>query len=556
LGVEEASEMIGSSPGKLLVVDDDPRLRLVLAANLRSAGYEVLEAEDGQRAVECASQSLPDVIVMDISMPVMDGIEATRRIRANARTEHIPVLMLTARAKTQDLLVGLEVGAQDYIRKPFEMPELLARVRTMHRLVMARRALDEMNIRLEQEVDSKTRRLQLLYHYMRDLNGAEGRDQILDLVVRCVEQTSTARRISVLLVDEEGERLTCVRALGIDPAIVESINVSTLQGISGQVFQTGVTLSAVALGRSGESRDYDGQAFLCTPLVSTLKGRQQRILGVVNVTNLADDLPFSGDIIDCIRSIADAAAIALDNNQRQVRLEQSVRVLLRTVGHLAEYRDEETTLHLQRVTLLARIIGDQLAQTGPYRAELTPDYIEMLAQAAPMHDIGKVGIPDEILTKPGSLTAEEFQIMKTHTEIGRKVLSRAFDPANPVPLLSMCIEIANSHHEKWDGSGYPRRLKGEDIPLSARIIALVDAYDAITSRRRYKKERSHEEAVEVIKRDSGRHFDPAIVDAFRFCHERFDTVRARYADTAVGELKPAAVGTGSLPALRTAMNSG
>ncbi|MDO8630058.1 MAG: HD domain-containing phosphohydrolase, partial [Phycisphaerales bacterium] len=150
----------------------------------------------------------------------------------------------------------------------------------------------------------------------------------------------------------------------------------------------------------------------------------------------------------------------------------------------------------------------------------------------PMHDIGKVGIPDEILAKPGKLTDEEFQIMKTHTDIGRRVLSQALDPAHPVPLLQMCIDIAHGHHERYDGKGYPRRIRGEGIPLSARIIALVDAYDAITSRRRYKDAKPHEQAVEIIRCEAGRHFDPVIVDAFLRCESRFNEVRKRFEESA------------------------
>ena len=160
---------------------------------------------------------------------------------------------------------------------------------------------------------------------------------------------------------------------------------------------------------------------------------------------------------------------------RRDRLQQSVRVLLQTLGHLAEFRDEETTLHIERVSKMARILAEELRREGPWASRITDQFIDNLVQAAPMHDIGKVGIPDEILTKPGKLTEEEYGIMKTHADIGRRVLSRAVDPACPVPLLQMCIDIAYGHHERYDGKGYPRRLLGEDIPLAARLIALVDA---------------------------------------------------------------------------------
>ncbi|MGD2109295.1 MAG: HD domain-containing protein, partial [Phycisphaerae bacterium] len=317
-----------------------------------------------------------------------------------------------------------------------------------------------------------------------------------------------------------------------DPKRAGRIRVKDVAGITGQVFASGKTLAAKAYstGRSDE-RGYDRDSFVCTPLVSTSLETPDGIVGVLNVTDKSDDSPFSEEEIECVRSVAGATAIALDSVVRRRRLRESVRILLQTVGHLAEFRDEETTLHIERVTKMARILGTELQKGGPYATDVTPDFVDRLVQAAPMHDIGKVGIPDDILTKPGALTDEEFQIMKTHTDIGRRVLSRAVDPDCPNPLLEMCIEIAHGHHERYDGTGYPQRHKGQDIPLSARIIALVDAYDAITSRRRYKKAKSHEQAVAIIRGDSGSHFDPAIVEAFLRCKERFDAVRQQDADT-------------------------
>jgi HD-GYP domain-containing protein (c-di-GMP phosphodiesterase class II) len=266
-------------------------------------------------------------------------------------------------------------------------------------------------------------------------------------------------------------------------------------------------------------------------LISTSLEPNDRVIGVLNVTERADGAPFCEEEVEFIRSIADASAIALDNVLRRERLQQSVRVLLQTVGHLAEYRDEETTRHLERVSMMAGILAREAQREGPYAAGISDDYIDALVQAAPMHDIGKVGVPDEILAKPGKLTDEEFEIMKTHTEIGRRVLSRAVGPAYPVPQLQICIDIAYCHHERYDGKGYPRGISGEEIPLAGRIIALVDAYDAITSERRYSPAKPHEAAVQIIRSGSGGHFDPVLVDAFLRCHERFDQVRSQHAES-------------------------
>jgi len=519
--------------GSVLVVEDETELRFILVAHLRASGFEVFEAVDGLKGIEIATDKLPDLIIMDIGLPVMDGIAATRTLKSDDRTSTIPIIMLTARSSTEDIVRGLEAGAQEYLVKPFDVAELLARVRTVHRLARAHKDLDRLNTQLEAEVDDKTRRLQLLYEFMRDLNHADSRDEIFDLLIRCVEQTTGARRISLFLTDSSGENLVCERAVGIEPVIAENLQVKKAEGITGQVFQSGKTVVAKTYGTANPpGRTYARDTFLSTPLISASLETQYGSMGVLNVTEKTDNTAFSEDEIECIRSVADAAAVALANVTRRVRLEQSVRVLLQTVGRLAEYRDEETTQHLERVTRMARVLAWELHRDGPYATLVTEDFIDSLVQAAPMHDIGKVGIPDEILTKPGKLTDEEFQIMKTHTDIGRRVLSQALDPAHPVPLLRMCIDIAYCHHERYDGTGYPRRMAGDRIPLAARIIALVDAYDAITSQRRYSPAKSHEQAVEIIRGEAGKHFDPVLVAAFLCAHEQFDAIRARLDDDA------------------------
>jgi putative two-component system response regulator len=243
------------------------------------------------------------------------------------------------------------------------------------------------------------------------------------------------------------------------------------------------------------------------------------------VTEREGGQQFEQDEIDCIRSVADSAAIAIRNLHQRKRLRDSIRVLLLTVGRLAEYRDEETADHLERVADYTRILAQELANSSGFARTITAEFIEDIYQAAPLHDIGKVGIPDDILAKPGRLSDEEFRIMKKHTEIGRQTLEFALAKTGPVPMLNLCIDIAYCHHEKYDGSGYPRGITGDEIPLAARIVALVDAYDAITSRRRYSEPRSHEEAIDVIRAESGKHFDPHVVEAFLRCTDHFEAVR-------------------------------
>lgn len=514
-----------------MIVDDESKLRFVIKTHLQSAGFAVIETSDGATAIQLAADKSPDLILMDIGLPRLNGVDATRALKSDPKTADIPIIMLTARSETRDVVHGLEAGAQEYLTKPFEMSELLARVRAVHKVSAVRQDLDRLNSQLEAEVDEKNRRLMKLYEFMRDLNHAGTRDEVLDLLIRCLSETIGAKRISIFLIDHNGQYLVCERAHGLKRSALEPIPVSNLGGITSQVINSGKTLSARTYGTGRrDNAEHKGDAFVSAPLVSTSLETPNGVLGVVNVTEKPENEPFSEEEIDCIRSVADAAAIALGNVTSRLSLQQSVRVLLRTLAHLAEYRDEETTLHIERVGKMSKILAQELQRKGPYRKHMTSRFIEMLVQAAPMHDIGKVGVPDEILTKPGTLTDEEFQIMKTHTDIGRRVLSRAVDPACPVPLLKMCVDIAHGHHERFDGKGYPQRLKSDAIPLSARIISLVDAYDAITSRRRYKNARSHEEAVAVIREESSQHFDPVLVEAFLRCHEKFEAIRQRLAD--------------------------
>jgi putative two-component system response regulator len=204
-------------------------------------------------------------------------------------------------------------------------------------------------------------------------------------------------------------------------------------------------------------------------------------------------------------------------------------IALLAVAKLAECRDDTTGFHLDRMQWFSRLLAEALAD-GPYAGEASVQFGEQLFKSSPLHDIGKVAIPDQILMKTGPLTEREWEIMKTHTTRGgdtlREVIEQHRSPAGEgARFLRMAMEIAYDHHERWDGRGYPRHKAGEEIPLGARIVALSDAYDAITSERPYKRALSHAEAVRRILDDRGRHFDPVIVDAFIRCAPKFEIIR-------------------------------
>lgn len=207
-------------------------------------------------------------------------------------------------------------------------------------------------------------------------------------------------------------------------------------------------------------------------------------------------------------------------------------VSIRALAHLAETRDPETGNHINRTQGYVHALAMQLQGHERYADFLNPRNIALLTRSAPLHDIGKVGIPDSILLKPGKLTAEEWEIMKTHAKMGSDAIEQAeIDAERPVAFLILAKEIAHWHHEKWDGSGYPDGLAGDAIPYAARLMALADVFDALISPRVYKAAMPYLQARQIITAESGRHFDPDVVDAFLACYDEFVAIADRYQES-------------------------
>jgi putative two-component system response regulator len=222
---------------------------------------------------------------------------------------------------------------------------------------------------------------------------------------------------------------------------------------------------------------------------------------------------------------------------KELEFIQDVTIL--ALASLAETRDNETGNHLRRTQHYVRALAVHLQRQPHFSHLLTRTNIELIFKSAPLHDIGKVGVPDSILLKPGRLTAEEFEVMKLHPALGKEAIEHAEQQmGRSAPFLHFAKEIAGSHQEKWDGSGYPEGLAGESIPISARLMAVADVYDALVSRRVYKPGMSHEAASEIIHAGRGTHFDPEIVDAFVDIQAQFREIAARFSDDAEAKTNP------------------
>jgi putative two-component system response regulator len=342
-----------SAEKKTVFLVDDNVTNLTLGKNALSGHYNVFTLNSGPRLLKMLEKNIPDMILLDVDMPEMDGYEVIKALKSNGATAHIPVIFLTAKTDGESELEGLSLGAIDYIMKPFTPMLLLKRIE-VHMLVESqKKELVEYNKNLEGMVEEKTKM-------------------------------------------------------------------------------------------------------------------------VVELKN----------------------------------------AILRTMAELVECRDDVTGGHIERTQNYLGILINALQKHGVYANEISNWDIGLVIQSAQLHDVGKIAIKDDILQKPGKLTPGEFEEIKAHTTFGEKVIDRIREKTTEQTFLDHARVLVSAHHEKWDGSGYPRGLKGTEIPLLGRLMAIVDVYDALVSERPYKKAFSHEEAAETILNGKGTHFDPALVDLF------------------------------------------
>ncbi|HUO07556.1 MAG TPA: response regulator [Phycisphaerae bacterium] len=276
-------------------------------------------------------------------------------------------------------------------------------------------------------------------------------------------------------------------------------------------------MNGIELCHAIRRSDFSGYVYII--MITGRDGSRQRIEGLhAGADNFLTKPLNPAELLVCLKTAERILAL------------ETCELAIFALAKLAESRDSETGAHLERVQSYVRILAEHLSTREKFRGVVDDDYIRLIYQTSPLHDIGKVGIPDAILLKAGKLTEREFAVMKTHAQIGAQTLDAALRRFPNAKFLQMARSIAASHHEKFDGTGYPMGLSGENIPLCGRIVALADVYDALTSRRVYKPAMSHEQAKEIIVRDSGSHFDPEIVAAFLGHEGEFEAVRQRMAD--------------------------
>ncbi|MCW1242897.1 two-component system response regulator [Pseudomonas sp. SAICEU22] len=365
---------------------------------------------------------------------------------------------------------------------------------------------------------------------------------------------------TILLVDDTPDNLLLMADLLKDRYRVKAANSGekALRVLSGDALPDLILLDVMMPGLSGhevadqlkrDPRTRDVPIIFLTSLAAIEDEVHGLELGAVDYITKPINPALVLARVDTQLKIKAAADFLRDQNdylekevERRTREVMAIQdVTIQAMASLAETRDNETGNHIRRTQHYVRVLAELLRDHPRFSHFLNDETIRLLFKSAPLHDIGKIGIPDHILLKPGRFTAEEFEIMKTHTTLGRDAIQRAEDQLGvQVDFLSLAKEIAYSHQEKWDGSGYPQALIGDDIPISARLMAVADVYDALISRRVYKDGMPHEEAVEIIRQGRGSHFDPDICDTFLANVEQFQAIAQRFADSDQDMAKQAA----------------
>ncbi|MCG8409325.1 MAG: response regulator [Phycisphaerales bacterium] len=510
-----------------LMAHCDPEISKLCRSVLEQNGWDVHESPDGFAVIQHCQRDCPDIVLLDMELPKLSGLETTKKLRSSPITEDIPILVLGKEGDDSGASASLEAGADIYLRKPITAEEFALQVRSLSRLQRTCHKLQKGRSSLGEQA----RALSLLLDFSAALSKMDNLDAILNKMISVTAEMTSCRRVSIMLPDATGQYLNIAASTGIENYVKENVRLGVGESIAGRVFIAG---SPILLNnqddadRELETRDH--RLFDDLPLLSTPMCASENVVGVLNLTDRVESKPFDTLELGYLSLFTNYAAAAIQNARTREARDQARDSIVIAMAKLAEHRDDDTGKHLDRVTLYCIKLATELRGNPLYASQINAKFLQNLERAAPLHDIGKVAIPDSILLKPDKLTDSEMAIMQTHSRIGAETIRSVLDKSPDSGFLKMAEEIAHSHHEWYNGSGYPQGLEGENIPLAARILALADVYDALTTKRVYKNAFSHRKSVEIILKESGTHFDPDVVKAFMRLETEFERLAKELAD--------------------------
>jgi response regulator RpfG family c-di-GMP phosphodiesterase len=500
-------------------VDDEAVIRELMTDILSEEGYNVQTAGNGKEALKLI-ETQPDfeVLFTDIMMPEMDGIELIRHARQVA--PQIVAIVMTGHATLESARAAVKEGIYDYVVKPFNLSEIRLAVSN----ALERSRLTSENARLREITD--------LFNISEKIASIRDESALLSYILDAALDRVGADSGSVMMVAEAGDTLELVESRGLNTDTVNrTVNIEN--SISGWVAQNVRPLMVGEPGKSVNienlSRKFQGGTFMSVPLERKSSAMDPRMLAnqglpkvmaVLNATGKRGGGVFTDTDLKALSIVANHAAAALENVRLIRDIEENQREVVYTLGEIVETRSKETGQHVKRVAEYSRFLALQYG--------LMPAEAEVLRMASPLHDVGKVGIPDAILNKPGKLLPEEFDVMKTHAQLGYDMLKNS----KGVVLRTAAI-VAHEHQEKYDGTGYPRGLSGESIHIYGRITSIADVFDALGTERVYKHAWELDKILEYFREQRGQHFDPRLVDIFFACLDDLLIIRDEYPEQGV-----------------------
>ncbi len=475
-----------SESGQILVVDDEKVILDIISDFLGSEGYRVVTASSGDEAIQHLDNEEFDLVLTDLKMPGMSGMELLEEVKSRYIRPY--VIVMTGYGTVESAVECLKKGAFDYIQKPFKMREvesIVSRALKQHRL-------EEENIQLKEIAN--------LYRVSEAMNSTLSLPEILDTILDTVIHEIDADAVAIHELTEQGEWnfMACRTA----PGMGEHEGNKIIGEINGNEVIHGLTEGSHLLLPAEEAEKYFRRKpevekfyyFLSVPLRI-----KSRITGLVSAYSFNPRRKFLKGHAVLQGILAGRAGMAIENARLYERMKKVFQETIQSLAIALEAKDPYTSGHTKRVTEYAVMIAKGMG--------LSEEEVERITRAALLHDIGKIGVRLHSLNKKDGLTSEEYEMFKQHTIQGRLILE-------PIKFLSDIIPMVELHHEKYDGSGYPYGLSGEDIPLGARILNVADSFDAMTSDRPYRRSLSRKRAIEELHKNAGAQFDPKVVEVF------------------------------------------
>jgi response regulator RpfG family c-di-GMP phosphodiesterase len=492
----------------ILIVDDQPLNIELLEAHLVPEGYDTLKAEDGEAALKIIAENTVDLVLLDVMMPKIDGFEVCRRIKADERLRNIPVVMITALAAKEDRIKGIEAGAEDFISKPIDRGEVLARVR----MLLKMKALNDRLLHAYEEINAMTNFGEasilafdpLKYSFLTKV------DDIVRQVISNATHAVDKPKFVIVGVPDERQAWQWYQYQSVSNTLSRRLVAVDIERDQGATAKSRVFFYNRNDQDQPEFKSLARTLASMSVAVSNMACFLSDALCIMAVNYGRDVTPYDAAVLNSFVM----QSLFMKSLSGQIReTESAFEYTVYALARASEANDEDTGNHILRVGDYSALIAAGLGMPA--------DFVEALRVQATLHDVGKIHIHPDILKKPAKLTREEWLEMKKHTVHGQRIIGNH-------QRLHMANKIAAAHHERWDGSGYPLGLKGDLIPIEGRILNIADQYDALRNKRSYKLALDHLTAYMILSEGDGRtlpqHFDPDVLRMFKKVHARFEEI--------------------------------